>query len=76
VQTKNKWATCVAWKSEEMTKKCAYFVSLSTTTKIQSFLFTLGNPVMKSIEILSHFCSSIGKGCSNMAGKVCSDLFC
>ena len=59
-----------------MAKKCAYFVNLSTTTKIQSFPFTLGSSIMKSIEILSHLCSGIDRGCSNSTGRVCSDLFC
>lgn len=73
---KNNSATCAAWNSEEMAKKCVYFVNLSTTTKIQSFPFTLGSPVMKSIQILSHLCFGVGSGCNNPTGRVCSDLFC
>ena len=45
--------------------KCAYFVSRSTTTKIQSLPCTMGNPVMKSIDMLSHFPSGMGRGYNN-----------
>ena len=59
---KNNSATCVALKSVAMGKKCENFVNLSTTMKIQSFPYALGNPVMKSMDMLSHLCSRIGKG--------------
>ena len=29
----------------------------------------MGNPVMKSIEILSHFPSGMGRGCNNPVGS-------
>jgi hypothetical protein len=59
ISLKNKSATCVALKSLAMEKKCANLVNLSTTTKIQSLPYALGNLVMKSIEMLSHLCSEV-----------------
>jgi hypothetical protein len=50
-----------------MEKKCANLVNRSTTTYIQSLPWTFGNPVIKSIDMLSHFCSRMGNGCSNPA---------
>ena len=75
ISLKNKYATFAALKSMEMEKKCANLVNLSTTTKIQSLSYALGNPVMKSIEMLSHLCSGMGRGCNNLVGCVCSSLF-
>jgi hypothetical protein len=72
---KKKSATCVALKSVAMEKKCANLVNLSTTTKIQSFPCALDNPMMKSIEILSHLCSGMGECCNRPTGWVCSSLF-
>jgi hypothetical protein len=72
---KNNLATCATLKSVAMGKKCEKFVNLSTTTKMKSFPYALGNPVMKSMDILSHLCSGIGKGCNSPAGCVCSYLF-
>jgi hypothetical protein len=72
---KNNSATCVALKSVAMEKKCENFVNLSTTTKIKSFPCSLGKPVMKSMDILSHLCSGMGRGCNSPAGCVCSSLF-
>src|SRR3954470_11089952 len=49
--------------------KCATLVRRSTTTHMESYPhLVLGNPVMKSIPILSHFQSGIGSGCNNPAG--------
>jgi hypothetical protein len=75
ISLRNKSATCVALKSLAMEKKCANLVNLSTTTKIQSFSCALGNPMMKSIEMLSHLCSGMGRGCNNPVGCVCSSFF-
>jgi hypothetical protein len=42
------------------------FENLSTTTIIESCCFTvMGKPIIKSIEIVSHFYSRIAKGCNN-----------
>jgi hypothetical protein len=65
---KNSLATCVALKSVAMEKKCANFVNLSTTTKMHSFPYALGKLVMKSMDMLSHLCSGMGKGCNSPAG--------
>jgi hypothetical protein len=72
---KNNSATYVALKSVAMEKKCANFVNLSITTKMKSFPCALGNPVMKSMDILSHLCSGICRGCNSPAGCMCSSLF-
>jgi hypothetical protein len=72
---KNNSATCAALKSMAMEKKCANFVNLSTTMKMQSFPCALGKPVMKSMDILSHLCSRMGRGCNSPTGCVCSFLF-
>jgi hypothetical protein len=72
---KNNSATCVALKFVAMGKKCANFLKLSTTMKMKSFPCALGNPVMKSMDILSHLCSRIGRGYNSPVGCVCSSLF-
>jgi hypothetical protein len=74
ISLKNSSATCVALKSVAMAKKCANFVNLSTTTNMQSFPCVFGSPVMKSMDMLSHLCSGMGKGCNSPAGCVCSSL--
>ena len=41
------------------------FVNLSTTTMMESCcLIVIGNPVIESMEMTSHFHSGIGKGCN------------
>ena len=41
-------------------------LNLSTTTMMASFcLVDVGNPVMKSMEMVSHFDSEIGRGCKS-----------
>jgi hypothetical protein len=72
---KNISTTYVTLKCVAMEKKCANLVNLSTATKIQSFPCALDNLVMKSMEILSHLCFGIGKGCSSPARWACSSLF-
>jgi hypothetical protein len=72
---KNNSATCAALKSVAMEKKCANFVNLSTTMKMQSVPCALGKLMMKSMDILSHLCSRMGRGCNSLAGCVCSSLF-
>jgi hypothetical protein len=67
ISLKNSLASCVVLKSVAMEKKSENFVNLSTTTKMQSFLYALGNLVMKSMDMLSHLFSEIGKGCSSPA---------
>ena len=39
---------------------------------MQCLPFTMGNPVMKSIDMLSHFPSGMGRGCNNPAGWLIS----
>ena len=65
---KNSLATCVVLKSMAMEKKCANFINLSTTTKMQSFPCALGKMVMKSMDILSHLCFGMGKDCNSPTG--------
>jgi hypothetical protein len=38
------------------------------------FLADVGNPVMKSMEMVSHFHYRIGRGCNNPVGCRCSAL--
>jgi hypothetical protein len=57
--------------------KWADLLNLSTTTMMASFcLVDVGNPVMKSMEMVSHFHFGIGRGCKNSAGSWCSALTC
>ena len=55
-------------------KKCANLVNLSTTTKMVSFPYALGNPPMKSIDMSDHTSVGIGRGWSNSAGAKVSAL--
>ena len=53
------------------------FLNLSTTTMIVSLcLVDVGNLVMKSMEMVSHFHYKIGRGCNNPVGCWCSSLTC
>jgi hypothetical protein len=61
-------ATCAALKSVAMGKKCANFINLSTTPKMQYLPYALGIPMIKSMEIVSHFFSGMGSGCSSPIG--------
>ena len=72
---KNKSVNCAIVYRVDIENKCAYFVSRSTTTKMQSLPCTVGNPVTKSIEMLSHFPSGMGRGCNKPAGWFISPLF-
>jgi hypothetical protein len=57
--------------------KWADLLNLSSTTMMASFcLVEVGNPVMKSMEMVSHFHSGIGRGCNNHVGCRCSALTC
>jgi hypothetical protein len=57
--------------------KRADLLNLSTTTMMASFyLVDVGNPVMKSMEMVSHFHSGIGRGCNNPVGCRCSTFTC
>ena len=71
----NSSSTCLAGKVV-VKKKWENLLSLSTTTNIQSLQSTLGKPVMKSMEMISHFCSWRGNGCKSPVQWVCSTLFC
>ena len=49
--------------------KCDGFVNLSTTTMMESScLIVIGNHVIKSMEMTSHFHFGIGKGCNKPVG--------
>ena len=49
--------------------KCDAFVDLSTTTMMESCcLIVIGNPVIKSMEMTSHFHFGIGKGGNKPTG--------
>jgi hypothetical protein len=72
---KNNSANCATFKYVAMGKKCENFINLSTNKKMQSFPCALGNPVMKSMDILYHLCSGIARGCNCPTGCVCSSLF-
>ena len=57
--------------------KWVEFLNLSITTMMVSFcLVDVGNLVMKSMEMVSHFHSGIGRGCNNHVGCRCSALTC
>ena len=48
--------------------KCDSFVNVSTTTMMESCCIqVIGNLVIKSMEITSHFHFGTGKGCNNTA---------
>ena len=47
--------------------KCDAFVNLSTTTTMEScVLIVIGNPIIKSMEMTSHFHSESGKVAINL----------
>jgi hypothetical protein len=53
--------------------KWASLLNLSTTTMMASFcLVVLGSPVIKSMEMVSHFHYGIGRGCNSPVGCWCS----
>lgn len=54
--------------------KCAYLVSLSTTTRITFFPLDFGRRSIKSRLISDHFCFGIGRGLSNPGYGTCSPL--
>ena len=57
--------------------KCDAFVNLSTKTMMESCcLVVIGNLVIESMEINSHFHSRIGKGCNKLVGCWCSTFTC
>jgi hypothetical protein len=57
--------------------KREYLLSFSITTIMASFfLVDFGNPVMKSMEMVSHFHYGIGRGCNNPARCWCYALNC
>ena len=58
-------ATSRAVVSTLVVIKCAYFVSLSTMTKMASFPWDFGSPVIRSSEISSKGLLGISKGCRN-----------
>lgn len=75
ISLKNNYATWGDLNLDVIGKKCAYFVSVSTTTNIKYLPCALGNPVMNFMEMFSHLCLGMGNGCSNPARKICSPFF-
>jgi len=57
-------------------QKCAYLVSLSTTTMMTLFPSDLGKPVIKSIETSSQRWLGMSKGCNKPGVLIVSTLFC
>src|ERR1700731_4124075 len=57
-------------------QKCAYLVSLSTTTMMTLFPSNLGKPVIKSIETSSQCWLGMDKGCNRPWVLIVSTLFC
>jgi hypothetical protein len=73
----NMMAISIALQVDLTGIKWADLLNLSTTTMMASFyLVEVGNLVMKSMEIVSHFHSGIVRGCNNPAGRWCSALTC
>ena len=66
---RNTSSTWVVPKVDFIGMKYDAFVNMSTTTITEScWYLVLGNPVMKSIETVSHFHSAIGRGFKKPAG--------
>jgi hypothetical protein len=55
--------------------KYAYLNNLSTTTRITEYMFEIGRPFMKSINIEDQGLSRIGSGYNNLECLVFSTLF-
>ena len=73
---KNSSASCDIVKDLVIEKKWSNLVSLSTTKNMKSLPRTFSKPMMKSMEMLSHFCFGIGNGCKRPAIWLCSTFFC
>jgi hypothetical protein len=54
--------------------RCAYFVNLSTTTRIEFLVPDLGNPSIKSMEIKVQARVGMGNGAKSPRYCQCSDL--
>jgi hypothetical protein len=66
-----------AWHVVWTRIKCALFVKVSTTTKIESCLLAVnGNQIIKSIDKTSHFDSWIICGYRNTTVCLCSTFIC
>ena len=73
----NTWAISIALQVDLTGMKWEDFLNLSTTTMMASFcLVKVGNPVMKSMEMVSHFHYGIGRGCNDPVGCRCSAFTC
>jgi hypothetical protein len=73
----NTWAISISLQVDLIGMKWADLLNLSITTIMASFcLVDVGNPVMKSMEMVSHFHSGMGKGCNNPVGCQCFALTC
>jgi hypothetical protein len=73
----NMLAISIALQVDLTEIKWVDLLNLSTTTMMASFcLVDVGNPVMKSMEMVSHFHSGIVRGCNNLLGCQCSGLTC
>src|ERR1700731_379151 len=71
---KNSVANFMAPSVLQHSMKIAYFVSLSTITRIESKSKDRGNPSMKSIEMELHRCCGIGKNFISPYG-LCRTVF-
>ena len=71
---KNSVANSVALSVLQHSIKIAYFVSLSTTTSIESKSDDSGKPLMKSIEMELHRCCRIGNNFTSLY-SLCQTVF-
>ena len=62
IHLKSNSATSKAVASTFVVMKCAYFVNLSTTTKMAFLLQEFGNPIIRSNEMSSKGVAGISKG--------------
>lgn len=65
----NIWAMLLALCIDLTRMKWDAFKILSTMTIIElCYQLVLGNPVIKTMDTISHFYSRISKGCNNLVG--------
>ena len=85
----NIWSTCrfctvsikelvivIAFKGWDSAHKCAYLVSLWTTTMMTLFPYDFGEPIIKYIETSIHLCLGMESGCRRLGVLIVSTLFC
>ena len=65
-------AISIALQFDLTEMKWEYLLKFSTMTMMTSFfLVDFGNPVMKTMEMVSHFHYGIGRGCNSSVGCWC-----